>query len=87
MSNGLARNCWKEDRRPMKRIGRARRRGLGKEDWMGRMDRSKPLIMMKIPQDSGSVIPPKRAEKKTSPKMDMLIINDLTNRPYCTIGK
>lgn len=87
MSNGLARNCWKEDRRPMKRIGRARRRGLGKEDWMGRMDSSKPLIMMKIPQDSGSVIPPKRAEIKTSPKMDMLAIRALENRGHCHFRK
>lgn len=77
MSNGLARNCWKEDRSPKSSIGRAKKRALGKEDWMGRMDRSKPLMMMKIPQDSGSVIPPKRAEIKTSPKMDMLAINGL----------
>ncbi len=87
MSNGLARNCWKEDRTPIKRIGRARRRGLGKEDWMGRMDSSKPLMMMKIPQDSGSVIPPKRAEIKTSPKMDMLTISVLQNIGHRHVGK
>ena len=54
---------------------------------MGRMDRSKPLMMMKIQQDNGSVIPPKRAEKKTSPKMDMLSINVLQNRGHRYVGK
>ena len=87
MPKGKERNCWKEDRVPKSRIGRARRMGLGRGDWAGRRVRSKPLMVRNIPHDSGSVIPPKRAEKKTSPKMDMLIINDLTKRPYCTIGK
>ncbi len=83
----MARNCWKEDRTPIKRIGRARRRGLGKEDWMGRMDSSKPLVMRKIPQDNGSVIPPNRAEIKTSPKIDIVTISVLQNMGHRHVGK
>jgi hypothetical protein len=41
----------------------------------------------KMPQDRGSVIPPNRAETNTRPKMDMLTINGLGNRPYCDTGK
>ena len=87
MPKGTERNCWKEDRVPKNRIGRAKRIGFGKEDWAGRIARSKPLRVMKIPQDMGSVIPPKRAETNTRPKMDMLTINGLWNRTYCDTGK
>ena len=77
MPKGTERNCWKEDRMPKSRMGRARKMGLGRGDWAGRRARSKPLRVRKMPQDRGSVIPPKRAETKTRPKMDMLTINDL----------
>ena len=65
----------------------AKRRVLGKEDWIGRMDNSKPLMIRNMPQDKGSVIPPKRAEIKTSPKIDMLAIRALGNRGHCRFRK
>lgn len=60
---------------------------MGKLDWMGSMESIKPLIMTKIPQASGSVIPPNRADKKTSPKIDVLMIKVLQNMLYCHTGK